>query len=327
MISDSEKHPRFVVVGCGESGVNTAFNIHREGVREAQVIAIHADKQHLALINADTRILIGKSLFEGIGNRANYESGKLAAEKARPTLETLFQPEDLVFVITGLDDGIGTGSPSIIAQVARERGATVITILSLIFDLNYPTKEQWQGISHIADISDCFIVLDRRQLRKDIPHLKGNHEYHIIDQILKLAIKTMIDTITLPSLINVAYADFLSMVEITGFNRILMFEESTQTDPKDLVQHFFTKEPRQNRGENVSATLLYIIGGLDLTLSYCQEIISSYIGTLKPHTPVISGACIRQEMEGKICILAITKFSYHHTMRDEIHELLSGASD
>ena len=54
--------PRIVIIGCGGGGNNTVNRIHHMGVAGAETIAINTDKQHLDMIQADKRVLIGKSL-------------------------------------------------------------------------------------------------------------------------------------------------------------------------------------------------------------------------------------------------------------------------
>ena len=59
--------PRIVIVGAGGAGNNTINRLYNIGVSGADVIAINTDKQHLKMIEADTQILFGKSLTQGLG--------------------------------------------------------------------------------------------------------------------------------------------------------------------------------------------------------------------------------------------------------------------
>ena len=57
--------PRIVIVGCGGAGNNTINRLHKLGVRGAETIAINTDKVHLDIIEADKKLLIGKSITRG----------------------------------------------------------------------------------------------------------------------------------------------------------------------------------------------------------------------------------------------------------------------
>ena len=54
--------PRIMIIGCGGAGNNTVNRLHHMGVAGAETLAINTDKQHLDMIQADKRVLIGKSL-------------------------------------------------------------------------------------------------------------------------------------------------------------------------------------------------------------------------------------------------------------------------
>jgi len=48
--------PRIVIVGCGGAGNNTVNRLYNIGVEGADTVAINTDKQHLKMIEADTKI-------------------------------------------------------------------------------------------------------------------------------------------------------------------------------------------------------------------------------------------------------------------------------
>ena len=78
--------PQIKIVGCGGAGNNTINRLYNIGVDGAETIAINTDKQHLDVIKADKKILVGKSLTRGLGAGGFPEIGKRAAELARSTI-------------------------------------------------------------------------------------------------------------------------------------------------------------------------------------------------------------------------------------------------
>ena len=114
--------PRIVIIGCGGGGNNTVNRIHHMGISGAETIAINTDKQHLDMIQADKRILIGKSLTKWSGTGGYPDVGKRAAEMARPTLEAMLESADIVFITAGMGGGTGTGSAPVVAQVCKRAG-------------------------------------------------------------------------------------------------------------------------------------------------------------------------------------------------------------
>ncbi|MFB6146411.1 MAG: cell division protein FtsZ, partial [Halobacteriaceae archaeon] len=77
--------PRIVIVGCGGAGNNTVNRLYNIGVDGAETVAINTDRQHLEMVEADTKILVGKSLTNGLGAGGDPSMGERATEMAQGT--------------------------------------------------------------------------------------------------------------------------------------------------------------------------------------------------------------------------------------------------
>jgi len=164
--------PRIVIIGCGGAGNNTVNRIHHMGVSGAETIAINTDKQHLDMIQADKRVLIGKSLTKGLGAGGYPDVGKRAAEMARPTLEAIIESADLVFITAGMGGGTGTGAAPVVAQIAKEQGAIVVGMVSYPFQVEKARLiRAEEGLEALASAADSVIVLDNNRLKNFVPNL------------------------------------------------------------------------------------------------------------------------------------------------------------
>ena len=114
--------PRIVIVGCGGAGNNTVNRLYNIGVDGAETIAINTDKQHLQMVEADTKILVGKSLTNGLGAGGDPSMGERATEMAQGTIKEVLGEADLVFVTAGMGGGTGTGAAPIVSKIAKEIG-------------------------------------------------------------------------------------------------------------------------------------------------------------------------------------------------------------
>ncbi|HOW05334.1 MAG TPA: cell division protein FtsZ, partial [Methanospirillum hungatei] len=169
---DIDGQPRIVIIGCGGAGNNTINRLHHMGVSGAETIAINTDKQHLDMIQADKRILIGKSLTKGLGAGGYPEIGRKAAEMARPTLESLLESVDLCFITAGMGGGTGTGSAPAVAQIAKEQGAIVVGMVSYPFDVEKARLIRAEdGLEAMSKACDSVILLDNNRLKSFVPNL------------------------------------------------------------------------------------------------------------------------------------------------------------
>ncbi|MFB6108727.1 MAG: cell division protein FtsZ, partial [Haloplanus sp.] len=124
--ADSFGDPRIVIVGCGGAGNNTVNRLYNIGVDGAETVAINTDKQHLKMIEADTKILVGKSLTQGLGAGGDPSMGERATEMAQGTIKEVLGEADLVFVTAGMGGGTGTGAAPVVSKIAKEQGAIVV---------------------------------------------------------------------------------------------------------------------------------------------------------------------------------------------------------
>jgi cell division protein FtsZ len=298
--------PRILVVGCGGAGNNTVNRLYHMGIVGAETIAINTDKQHLDMIQAGKRVLIGKSLTKGLGAGGYPDIGKRAAEMARPTLESLMESADLVFVTAGMGGGTGTGSAPVIAQIAKDQGAIVVGMVSYPFQVEKARLlRAEEGLEGLAKAADSVIVLDNNRLLSYVPNLPIGQAFSVMDQLIAETVKGISETITEPSLIQLDYADVRAIMSKGGV-AVMLVGESKQQNKAESVVHECLNHPLLDidyRG--ATGSLIHITGGNDLTLADAEEIASSLTYELDPHADVIWGARIRNEFEGKVRVMAI----------------------
>jgi cell division protein FtsZ len=298
--------PRIMIIGCGGAGNNTVNRLHHMGVSGAETIAINTDKQHLDMIQADKRVLIGKSLTKGLGAGGYPDVGKRAAEMARPTLEALLESADLVFITAGMGGGTGTGSAPVVAQVAKDQGAIVVGMVSYPFQVEKARLiRAEEGMESLASHADSVIVLDNNRLKNFVPNLPLGQAFSVMDQLIGETVKGISETITEPSLINIDYADVRAIMSKGGVAVMLVGESKQQNKAESVVRECLSNPMLDIDYRGATGALIHITGGSDLTLQDAEEIATSLTYELDPHADVIWGARVRNEMEGKVRVLAI----------------------
>ncbi|HPA07524.1 MAG: cell division protein FtsZ [Methanomicrobiales archaeon] len=298
--------PRIMIIGCGGAGNNTVNRLHHMGVAGAETLAINTDKQHLDMIQADKRVLIGKSLTRGLGAGGYPDVGKRAAEMARPTLEALLENADLVFITAGMGGGTGTGSAPVVAQIAKEQGAIVVGMVSYPFQVEKARLiRAEEGLETLASNSDSVIVLDNNRLKNFVPNLPLGQAFSVMDQLMGETVKGISETITEPSLINIDYADVRAIMSKGGVAVMLVGESKQQNKSESVVRECLSNPMLDVDYRGATGSLIHITGGSDLTLQDAEEIATSLTYELDPHADVIWGARVRNDMEGKVRVMAI----------------------
>lgn len=298
--------PQIVVVGCGGGGNNTINRLFNIGITGAETIAINTDRVHLDSINADKKILIGKSLTRGLGAGGYPEIGRRAAELARNTLEEVLRDADLVFVTAGMGGGTGTGSAPIVAQIAKEQGAIVVGMVTSPFRVERARGlKAGEGLEDLRQAADTVIVLDNNRLLDYVPNLPIDQAFSVMDQLISETVKGISETITQPSLINLDYADVRTIMKGGGLSVMLVGEAKGQDKAKEVVRAALNHPLLDVETRGATGCLLHITGGQDMSLQEAESVAASLTYELDSHANVIWGARVRKEFESKLRVMAI----------------------
>ncbi len=298
--------PSIVVVGVGGAGNNTINRLYNMGVEGAMTIAINTDKQHLDMIQAEKKILIGRSLTRGLGAGGFPEVGRKAAELARGTLEEVLKDADLVFVTAGMGGGTGTGAAPVVAQVAKEQGAIVVGMVSSPFRVERARMiKAEEGIEELRQAVDSVIVLDNNRLLEYVPNLPIEQAFSVMDQLIAETVKGISETITQPSLINLDYADVRAIMNCGGLAVMLVGEKKGQNKADEVVSSVLSHPLLDVDYRGATGALVHITGGPDMTLKEADEIAEALTYELDPHANVIWGARVKKDYEGKLRVMAI----------------------
>ncbi len=298
--------PRIMIVGCGGAGNNTINRLYNMGIEGAETVAINTDKQHLDLIRADKKILVGKTLTRGLGAGGYPEVGAKAAELARGTLEEIFKNADLVFVTAGMGGGTGTGVAPVVAEIAKDQGAIVVGMVSSPFRVERARAvKAEEGLEEFRRAADTVIVLDNNRLLEYVPNLPIDQAFSVMDQIISETVKGITETITQPSLINIDYADIRAIMGCGGVAVMLVGESKNQDKSDDVVRAALNHPLLDVDYRGATGSLVHITGGPDLSLKEAEEIAASLTYELSPSANVIWGARISPEYEGKVRVMAI----------------------
>ncbi|MBI4361090.1 cell division protein FtsZ [Candidatus Micrarchaeota archaeon] len=306
-MDDSVEEIKIVVIGVGGGGNNTVNRLKRLNVRGAELMACNTDRQHLNLLDESiTKLLIGKSVTKGLGAGGFPEVGMKCAEVDRPALEKAFQGCHLVFVCSGMGGGTGTGAAPVVAQVAKEQGAIVVSMVTYPFALERArVRKADDGIQRLREVSDSVIILDNNRLVQLVPNLPMNQAFLVADEILAKAIGGLVFTITQPSLVNIDFADVRAVMTQGDVGMIAVGSGKGANKVEDAVEGVLQNRLLDVDFAGASGALIHIAGGNDLTLGDAIKAGEMITEQMDPNASVKWGARLVPEYDGKLEITAI----------------------
>jgi len=295
------------VVGCGGMGCNAVTWLFNKGIQGATIYAANTDALHLSVTKADEKILVGKELTRGLGAGGMPNRGKEAAKESVVDIKKSVSGADMVFIIAGMGGGTGTGMAPVVGQLAKEAGAVVIAVVTMPFESEKARLDKAEfGLQELRDITDTCIVLDNNRLVDIAGQLPLEQAFAVANELVSTMIKGIVETITLPSLINLDYADVSAIMKNGGVAVIGIGESDSKSDMvNEAVSQALTHPLLDVDYQGATGALLHVTCGPDLKLEDFDLIGRTVSENLSPDAQVIIGARISKEFVGKVRVITI----------------------
>ncbi len=306
VINGLESQANIKVIGCGGGGNNMVSWLFNKNVEGAETIIINTDMQHLNARNADKKILIGKELTRGLGAGGYPEIGAKAAEENSHEIKESLKDTDLLFVCAGEGGGTGTGSAPVIAKMAKEKGSIVIGVVTMPFEIEKARIDKAEyGLQLLREHCDSVIVIDNNRLIEIAGNLPVKQAFAVANELIATMIKGIVETIALPSLVNLDFADVKTIMKTGGLCVMGIGESNSEKKAEESVYRAMNNPLLDINYKGADGALIHITGGSEMTLEETSKIGELITQNLNPDANVIWGARIDDEMQGKIRVMTI----------------------
>jgi cell division protein FtsZ len=298
------------VIGIGGGGGNAVARMAKDFTRGVDFIAINTDHQDLDECDVKTKLYIGKSLTRGLGTGMNPDLGRQAAEENRSEISEAVQGADLVFLAAGLGGGTGSGATPIVAEAAKQSGALTIAVVTKPFTFEGSQRERIanEALIKLRDKVDAIIIVPNDRIftviSKDTPIVKA---FEAIDEILRNALKGLVEIIAMPGIINVDFADVKNIMQDAGIAIVGVGRASGPDRAVKAVNAALHSPLLETNPEGAKAVLLGITGSRDLKMTEVNDAAKIVAQTADPGARIIFGAYHDRNMkpgELKVTIVA-----------------------
>ncbi|MFC7155484.1 cell division protein FtsZ [Halomarina halobia] len=294
---------KITVFGCGGGGGNTVTRMSREGIHGARLVAANTDAQHLAeQVQADTKILIGRTRTGGRGAGSVPQIGEEAAQENIEDIQSAIGDSDMVFITAGLGGGTGTGSAPVVAQAAQEAGALTIAVVTIPFTAEGERRRANAdaGLERLRSVADTVIVIPNDRLLEYAPNLPLQDAFKICDRVLMRSVKGMTELITKPGLVNVDFADVKTIMENGGVAMIGLGESDSENKARDSIRSALRSPLLDVNFQNANSALINVVGGPDMSIEEAEGVVEEIYERVDTDARIIWGASVNPEFESKM---------------------------
>ena len=301
-----ETQAKIAVIGIGGAGNNCVTRLFDKGITGAETIAVNTDKVHLQISRAHRKVLIGYEVTKGLGAGGYPEIGRKCAIESKPAIKDLLKGIDMLFLTCGLGGGTGTGAEPVIAEVAREMG--IIVISTVFWPFQYEgarLAKAEEGLYEFRRHSDTVIVIENDRIAEIAGRKPIREAFEIGDQLVANMIKAITETIALPSMVNLDYADVRAVMTSGGVAMIGVGESSSERRAEEAIKKALSSPLLDVSCEGATGALIHVTGGESLSLDEVNQIGQVVTKSLDPNAQVVWGARIDPSFDNKLRVMAI----------------------
>lgn len=207
------------VVGVGGGGGNAVQNMIDSGINGVQFVCANTDLQALNNSTAPFKVQLGERLTNGLGAGANPAVGREAAVESVNSIKEAVEDADMVFVTAGMGGGTGTGAAPVVAQVAKEKGALTVGIVTKPFSFEGAKRKRQAelGLEEFRNYVDCLIIIPNDRLLRLLPKKTPFPQMlKKANDVLYQAVKGIADIIVGNGMINLDFADVRTTMSESG---------------------------------------------------------------------------------------------------------------
>ena len=294
------------VIGVGGAGNNMVNWLYKKGLKGAKIIACNTDKQHLNLMEADKKFLLGKTITQGLGCGGFAEKGTESAKESIEEIKESLTGANMVFVCAGEGGGTGTGAAPVIAKVAKSLGAIVIGTVTMPFKIERSRVEKAEyGLYLLRMHCDTVIAIDNNRLVQIAGSLPVNQAFAVANELVSTMIKGIVETISVPSLVNLDFADVQAIMSGGNVAAIGIGVSDTANRVEEAVKGALTNPLLPINYEGATGAIIQVIGGPDMTLEEVSRIGELITENMDDDANVIWGARVDNNMAGKLTVMTI----------------------
>ena len=296
------------VVGLGGGGSNAVTRMVRDGVAGVDFIAMNTDAQSLAIAEAPIRIQLGEKLVGGWGAGGDHHVGQKAAEETRDDIKEVVNGAEMVFITAGMGGGTGTGSASVVADVAKQCGALTIAIVTKPFGFEgtHRMAVAEEGIKMLMPLVDTLIIIPNDRLFTLCDKKTGvDAAFKLADEVLANGVQAIAQVITVPGEINLDFADVKTIMKGAGPAWMSIGKGSGENRAVDAAKSALSSPLLDVSVSGAKGVLFNVTGGDNLALFEVNEAAEVIRQAVDPDANIIFGVVRDNLMDKDIKITLI----------------------
>lgn len=300
------------VIGVGGAGSNALDRVVLDGLDRADLVVANTDAQSLASSVASNKVQLGRIATRGLGGGGDPQLGYEAAVEAADEIRQALADARMIFICSGLGGGTGSGAAPVIAEIARESGALVISFATMPFAFEGKRRnaQAQEALSRLEANSDAVICFENDKMGDMVAPKAGVHQaFAAADVAVSQSVRSIVGLIQRPGLIRIGFDDLLSALRARNSRCLFGYGESdTDNRAHDALTQAL-KNPLMDRGRllgDAANLLVQVAGGPGMTLSEVEILMHELNRHIWDDTQILFGTAVDGRMGNRLAVTLIS---------------------
>lgn len=297
-----------VFVGVGSAGLLLLDKLAAVGLPVGSFIGIDSDYQCIQRGQIAECIQLGEATRRGWGCSGDAAEGASCVRAARDKVGAKLKSADMVIIVAGTGGGMGGGGAPVVAEIASERGALVLSIAIEPFDLEGRRESAELALQRLTQVSDTVIRMSNQSI------MKRMKEDCSVQECLEVANSRILEAMMglgclmrSDGLVNINFAHVRKLFEGQhGESHFDLVEIADDFRPNaivdELMKHPFFELDNQI-GEN-SGMIVSLQGDDSLNIERVNEF-TIYLESMAPKFQGVIGAHVDKTLNSRMAIMLL----------------------
>jgi len=300
------------IIGLGGAGSNMIERVALDGMEGAKLLTLNTDIRTLSTSVGSEKIQLGSNLTKGLGTGGDPDLGRQAASESEEEIRAMIKGHNIVFLCAGLGGGTGSGASPLVARIAREEGAFLVTFVTMPFPFEGSRRREQAetSLNELAALSSALVTFDNARMGELVLAKDGIHEaFAAGDRLISDSIKAITRLVVQPGLVNIGLDDLITALDTTRSRCLFGSGTASGQDRSQKALEKALTSPLLDQGsllEDATTVLVHVCGGEDLTLFEVNVLMEELNQYTPENVHLLFGSAVDPSMKDALSVTIIS---------------------
>lgn len=212
-----QKEDGIAIVGIGGAGANILQCFAGSSANNVRLYTMSLDERVGRACGSNVDFVqLGGGLNHGLGSGGDPSVGSHAAHESRSEIASILKDARLLVLVAGLGGGTGSGAAPVLAQMAREAGLFLVSVLVMPFSFEGKRRREQAELAReeVARLSDIVFCFENDYMEELFRNRVGARAvFEEVDRILARATASVPMLASSPGFINLGLDELATALE------------------------------------------------------------------------------------------------------------------